>query len=156
MLRRFRCVQIFLKNQEHPVVFGQKRVNMGVGQSYTANNLQPMFPPKPFDYFSLNTLFRYCIQVPPFLARKAQGAPVFGHCPIKNILLIVVHTVYQYVVTIDTSVRTLHFPFQLTRSRFGNFTRLIHTLLPVYASGDRTYYTYIQIISSSSTCLLCQ
>ena len=38
---------------------------MGVGQSDTVNN----------------NLCRYCFQVHPFLATKAPGSPVFGHCP---------------------------------------------------------------------------
>ena len=52
-------------NREHPVVFGQKRAKMSVGQSDMVNN----------------TFCRYCIQVHPFLARKAPKAPVSGHCP---------------------------------------------------------------------------
>ena len=56
-------------NREYPVAFGQKREIVGVGQSDTANN----------------TLCRYCFQVHPFLAKKAPGTPVFGHCPTKNI-----------------------------------------------------------------------
>ena len=48
------------KDGEHPAVFGQKRVKTGVGQSDMTNNI----------------LCRYCIQVQPFLARKAPGAPV--------------------------------------------------------------------------------
>ena len=42
--------------------------NSGCWQSDTANN----------------TLCRYCFQVHPFLAKKAPGAPVFGHCPFFN------------------------------------------------------------------------
>ena len=51
--------------REYPVAFGQKREIVGVGQSVTVNN----------------TLCRYCIQVHPFLAKKAPGTPVYGHCP---------------------------------------------------------------------------
>ena len=51
--------------REYPVAFGQKREIAGVGQSDTANS----------------TLCRYCSQVHPFLARKAPGTPVSGHCP---------------------------------------------------------------------------
>ena len=51
--------------REYPVAFGQKREIVGVGQSDTANNI----------------LYRYCFQVHPFLAKKAPGTPVFGHCP---------------------------------------------------------------------------
>ena len=51
--------------REYPVAFGQKREIVGVGQSDTANN----------------TLCRYCFQVHSFLAKKAPGTPVFGHCP---------------------------------------------------------------------------
>ena len=29
----------------------------------------------------INTLYRYCFQVHPVLAKTAPGAPVFGHCP---------------------------------------------------------------------------
>ena len=54
--------------REYPVAFGQKLEIVGVGQSNTANN----------------TLCRYCFQVHPFLAKKAPGTPVFGHCPNKN------------------------------------------------------------------------
>ena len=54
--------------REFPVAFGQKREIVGVGQSDTANN----------------TLCRYYFQVHPFLAKKAPGTPVFGHCPIIN------------------------------------------------------------------------
>ena len=50
--------------REYPLVFGQKREIVGVGQSDTAN-----------------TLCRYCFQVHRFLAKKAPGTPVFGHCP---------------------------------------------------------------------------
>ena len=52
--------------REYPVAFGQKREIESVGQSDTANN----------------TLCRYCFQVHPFLAKKAPGTPVFGHCPL--------------------------------------------------------------------------
>ena len=51
-----------------------------------------------------NTLCRYCFQGASVFGQKAPGAPVFGHCPI------------------------LIFPVQLTTSRIGNLTRLIHTL----------------------------
>ena len=51
--------------REYPAAFGQKREIVGVGQSDTANN----------------TLCRYCFQVHLFLAKKAPGTPVFGHCP---------------------------------------------------------------------------
>ena len=51
--------------REYPAAFGQKREIVVVGQSDTANN----------------TLCRYCFQVHPFLAKKAPGTPVFGHCP---------------------------------------------------------------------------
>ena len=34
-----------------------------------------------------------------------------------------------YVLPTDASTRTFHFPVQLTTSKFGNLTRLIHTLL---------------------------
>ena len=37
--------------------------------------------------------------------------------------------VHVYLPRMDASARTLHFPVQLTTSRFGNLTRLIHTLL---------------------------
>ena len=57
--------------REYPVAFGQRREIVGVGQSDTANN----------------TLCRYCFQVHPFLAKKAPGTPVFGHCPKINIPL---------------------------------------------------------------------
>ena len=46
---------------EYPVAFGQKREIVGN-----------------------NTLCRYCFQVHPFLAKKAPGTPVFGHCPQEN------------------------------------------------------------------------
>ena len=49
-------------NREHPVVFGQKRVKMGVGQS---------------DVFNY-TLCHYFIQVHLFLVNNATGAPVLG------------------------------------------------------------------------------
>ena len=52
-------------NREHPDASDQKREKVGVGQSDMTNN----------------TLCRYCFQVHPFLAKKAPGAPVFGHCP---------------------------------------------------------------------------
>ena len=52
--------------REYPVDFVQKREIVGVGQSDTANN----------------TLCRHCFQVHPFLAKKAPGTPVFGHCPL--------------------------------------------------------------------------
>ena len=51
--------------REYPVAFDQKREIAGVGQSDTVNN----------------TRCRYCFQVHPFLAKKAPGTPVFGHCP---------------------------------------------------------------------------
>ena len=51
--------------REYPVDFGQKREIVGIGQSDTANK----------------TLCRYCFQVHSFLAKKAPGTPVFGHCP---------------------------------------------------------------------------
>ena len=53
--------------REYPVAFGQKQEIVGVGQSDTANNT-PLCR-------------RYCFQVHPFLAKKAPGTPVFGHCP---------------------------------------------------------------------------
>ena len=52
--------------REYPAAFGQNRETVGVGQSDTANN----------------TLCRYCFQVHPFLAKKAPGTPIFGHCPL--------------------------------------------------------------------------
>ena len=39
-----------------------------------ANQIRPTY----------NTLCRYCFQVHPFLAKKAPGTPVFGHCPKLN------------------------------------------------------------------------
>ena len=57
--------------REYPAAFGQKREIVGVGQSDTANN----------------TLCRYFFQVHPFLAKKAPGTPVFGHCPLINLAL---------------------------------------------------------------------
>ena len=51
--------------REYPVAFGQKREIVGVGQSDMGNN----------------TLYRYCFQVYPFLAKKAPDTHVFVHCP---------------------------------------------------------------------------
>ena len=56
--------------REYPVALGQKREVVGVSQSDTANN----------------TLCGYCFQVHPFLAKKAPGTPVFGHCPFFNVV----------------------------------------------------------------------
>ena len=49
-------------------LLAKNREIVGVGQSDTANN----------------TLCRYCFQVHPFLAKKAPGTPVFGHCLIMK------------------------------------------------------------------------
>ena len=55
-------------DREHPVVFGQKRVKMGVGQSDMANN---------------NILCRYCIQVlHPFWPEKRRELPFLAITPL--------------------------------------------------------------------------
>ena len=37
--------------------------------------------------------------------------------------------IYVYVLATDASARTLNFPVELTTTRFGNLTRLIHNTL---------------------------
>ena len=60
------------KQQQQPGRFWPKKEKVGVGQPNMAND----------------TLCRYCFQVlQPFLAKKAPGAPVFGHCSSKKACL---------------------------------------------------------------------
>ena len=72
------------------VAFGQKREKVGVGQSNTANN----------------TLCRYCFQAHPFFAKKARGAPVFGHCP-KDRLAIAIRSLKDRCVTVVSLTQVL-------------------------------------------------
>ena len=55
--------------REYPAAFGQKREIVGVGPSDTRPTT-----------LSAAIVFRYIL----FLAKKAPGIPVFGHCPKIN------------------------------------------------------------------------